>query len=217
MLLNRTEKPPPPEGDPPPGGKSTDTKVKGDEIIFKLGDRRYRVRGLAKNLSYELLKVNLLASKGEGFHVDTLDLYSARQRAVFLKQAAIEMGVKEDIVKRDLGRVLLKLEELQEEAISGPWSRRNRKITIGEAEREAALELLRKPDLLEPHPGRLCPLRRGGRRDEQARRVHRRRVAPSGSATGRGGAVELRRRQKLADGCHPGFRAGRSSACSTRP
>ena len=40
---------------------------------------------LNKNLSYELLKVNVLVSgatpRGEqAFHVDTLDLYSARQR-----------------------------------------------------------------------------------------------------------------------------------------
>ena len=57
------------------------------------GDRRYRVRGLAKNMSYELLRINLLVSgkntRGESaFHVDTFDLYSARQRTVFLKQAA---------------------------------------------------------------------------------------------------------------------------------
>ncbi len=50
------------------------------------------MRGLAKNLSYELLKVNLLASRGDGFHVDTLDLYAARQRAVFIKQAADRDG-----------------------------------------------------------------------------------------------------------------------------
>jgi len=151
VLLNRTEKPPPPDGDPPPGGKSSetkDTKIQGDEITFEMEDRRYRVRGLAKNLSYELLKVNLLASKGESLHVDTLDLYSARQRAVFLKQATIELGVKEDTLKRDLGNVLRKLEELQEEAIKRALEPKKLEITIGDADREAALELLRTPDLL---------------------------------------------------------------------
>ena len=64
-----------------------------------------------------MLRVNLLASRGENFHVDTLDLYSARQRAAFIKQAALEMQIKEDAVKRDLGRVLLKLEELQDQQI----------------------------------------------------------------------------------------------------
>ena len=91
--------------------------TRGDEIAITLGDRRYRVRGLAKNLSYDVLKVNLLAARGDGFHVDTLDLYAARQRAVFIKQAADEMGVKEDVVKHDLGHVLRKLEELQDEQI----------------------------------------------------------------------------------------------------
>ena len=43
-----------------------------------------------KELSYDVLNVNLLASRGDDFHVDTLDLYSARQRTAFVKQAAIE-------------------------------------------------------------------------------------------------------------------------------
>ena len=93
-------------------------EVRGEEVVVTLGDRRYRVRGLGKNLSYDLLKINLLASRAEGFHVDTLDLYSARQRAVFVKQAAAEMQVKEDVVRHDLGRVLLKLEEMQDEQIT---------------------------------------------------------------------------------------------------
>ena len=38
-------------------------EVKGDEITISQGDRRYRVRGLAKNMSYELLKVNVLVTQ----------------------------------------------------------------------------------------------------------------------------------------------------------
>ena len=71
-------------------------------IFLTQGDRRYRVRGLNKNMSYELLRVNVLVSartpRGESaFHVDTLDLYSARQRSVFTKQAAEELGIKEEV------------------------------------------------------------------------------------------------------------------------
>jgi hypothetical protein len=54
------------------------------EVTFTFGDRRYRVRGLDKNLSHGQLKVNLLAARGEGLHVDTLDLYSSRQRGAFI-------------------------------------------------------------------------------------------------------------------------------------
>ena len=125
-------------------------EVRGEEIHITLGDRRYRIRGLAKNLSYDLLKVNVLASRGEGFHVDTLDLYTARQRAVFIKQAAIELGVKEDVVKRDLGRVLLKLEELQDEQIRAALEPKPAAApAMKDEDRRAALELLQDPKLLE--------------------------------------------------------------------
>lgn len=122
-------------------------EVRGEEIVVTLGDRRYRVRGLAKNLSYDLLKINLLASRTEGFHVDTLDLYSARQRAVFVKQAALEMQVKEDVVRHDLGRVLLQLEQMQDEQITKALDPKPAAVAISEEDRAAALELLRDPDL----------------------------------------------------------------------
>ena len=141
------EQPPVPTPSPPVVDVPAD--VKGEEIVITLGDRRYRIRGLAKNLSYELLKVNLLASRGDGFHVDTLDLYSARQRSVFQKQAAIEMAVKEEIVKRDLGRVLLKLEELQDEQIRKTLEPKQEQITLSEAEKAPALDLLKDHQLLD--------------------------------------------------------------------
>jgi DNA primase catalytic core len=124
-------------------------EVRAEEIVITQGDRRYRVRGLAKNLSYDLLKINLLASKNEGFHVDTLDLYSARQRAVFVKQAAIETGAKEEVIRHDLGRVLLKLEELQDAAIRQALEPKQQDVAIDEGDRAAALELLRDPKLLD--------------------------------------------------------------------
>ena len=52
-------------------------------------------------------------------HVDTFDLYSAKHRRGFIKVAAMELGVEERVIKTDLGQVLLKLEELQEQQIEG--------------------------------------------------------------------------------------------------
>jgi DNA primase catalytic core len=104
---------------PVPEAPSSDVpaEVKDDEVIATLGERRYRVRGLAKNLAFEVMKVNVLASRGDAFHVDTFDLYSSRHRASFIHQAAHELGLKEDVIKKDLARVLLKLESLQEALI----------------------------------------------------------------------------------------------------
>jgi len=127
---------------------------RGEDIFLMQGERRYRIRGLNKNLSYELLKVNVLLSgrtpRGESaFHVDTLDLYSARQRSGFTKQAAEELGVKEEVIRRDLGRVLLKLEELQDEQIKQALAPKEEAITISDEDQAQAMELLRDPRLLE--------------------------------------------------------------------
>ena len=102
---------------PPAPTPEIPAEVKTSEIVLAFGERRYRVRGLAKNLSYELLKVNVLAACGERFYVDTLDLYAAKQRASYITHAALELQLGEDILKTDLGRVLLKLEQLQEAQI----------------------------------------------------------------------------------------------------
>ena len=126
-----------------------DVAVKGDEIVIQQGDRRYRVRGLGKNLSHELLKVNVLVAREDAFHVDTLDMYSARQRAAFLKQASDELGVKEDVIRKDLGRVLLKLEELQDEHIKKALEPTRPEIQMSDDERGEALALLKDPKLLD--------------------------------------------------------------------
>ena len=94
------------------------------EHVVMLGPRRYRVRGLEKNLSYEVMKVNILTSApaldgvGEAVYIDTLDLYQARQRAAFVKQAAVELSVGEEVLKSDLGKLLLALEAEQERLIT---------------------------------------------------------------------------------------------------
>ncbi len=129
-------------------------EMRGEDIFLMQGDRRYRIRGLHKNMSYELLKVNVLLSgttpRGESaFHVDTLDLYVARQRSSFTKQAAEELGVKEEVIRRDLGRVLMKLEEMQDEQIKQALAPKEKAVTLTEDERADAMELLRSPNLLE--------------------------------------------------------------------
>ena len=135
---------------PPAPAPDICATVTDAEIVLTFADRRYRVRGLQKNLSYAVLKVNVLVSCGEAFHVDTLDLYAARARASFITQAAIELRIKEDILKTDLGRVLLKLEALQDEQIKqalapAPLAA----VQMDELERKEALELLQSPDLLQ--------------------------------------------------------------------
>jgi len=136
---------------PAPARPVTDlpAEIRAEEIVLTAGDRRYRVRGLERNTSYEQLRVNVLASRGESFHVDTLDLYSARQRAAYVHQAAEELGVQEEVLRKDLGRVLLKLEELQDEQIRKALAPESTRVEMKAAAKEEALALLRDPRLLE--------------------------------------------------------------------
>lgn len=133
----------------PPAPTDVEADYDGDEAIIQLGHRRYRVRGLAKNLSFDQLKVNLLASTEQGMYVDTFDLYTARHRRQFIAQAATELGVEENTIKKDLGRVLLKLEELQDEQIARALQPKETIPTMTAEEKEAALRLLRDPHLLD--------------------------------------------------------------------
>ena len=126
------------------------------KVVIRLADRRYRIRGLGRVLSHASLRVNVLvtldpppAGVEAPLHADTLDLYSARQRAAFVKQAAAELGLRESIVKHDVGKVLLRLEELQAEAIRAALEPRRKAVEVPDADQAAALELLRGPHLVD--------------------------------------------------------------------
>jgi len=123
--------------------------IKDHEIILTFGDRRYRVRGLDKNLSVNQLKINILASRNENLHVDTLDLYSAKPRYHFIKQTALELTLNEDIIKNDIGKVLLKLESLQENNINKALQPKDPIKQLDDIEKQAALNLLTQPNLLD--------------------------------------------------------------------
>ena len=124
-------------------------QVSEREVVMELGDRRYRVRGLPKNLALDTLKVNLLVSRGVRFHVDTLDLYAARARANYITQAAVEVGVAEPVLRADLGAVLLQLEALQDQAIREALTPTPSEPAMAPELEAEGLALLRDPNLTE--------------------------------------------------------------------
>ncbi|NIO79565.1 MAG: toprim domain-containing protein [Candidatus Aminicenantes bacterium] len=122
---------------------------KPEGVLITLENRQWRIRGLEKNMSYEILRVNVRVSKEEHFYLDTMDLYSARQRVAFIKQAAEELEDDEEAIKKDLCKVLLKLEELQDEQIKQTLAPKKKEMVMSEKEKQEALALLKAPDLLE--------------------------------------------------------------------
>jgi hypothetical protein len=135
---------------PPAPGAELAHEIQGQDLFLTLVDRRYRVRGWDKPLNPETLKVNLMVARGERFHVDTLDLYQAKARAAFIKQAGLELASAEEPLKVDLGKVLHKVEALQAEHLAGVLAAKGAPVgpAMSEAEHAEALALLKSPDLL---------------------------------------------------------------------
>jgi hypothetical protein len=108
---------------------------------------------LQKNLSPEVMKVNVLVSRGSDsgaeFHVDTLDMQTDRQRAAFIKRAAEELGLNEDVIRKDIGQVFLTLEQLQSEQIRKALEPVKPEVALTHEERTEALALLKNPKLLD--------------------------------------------------------------------
>ena len=128
--------------------------VVGDqELLFTRETRIYRIRGLDKNSSPEQLKINLLVRQAEAFHQDKLDLYSSKQRQVFINHASVELGIAEAVLKKDLGQLLLGLEAHQNPVLAGTGTGTstdtNTPPPLTAEARQAALALLRDPALLE--------------------------------------------------------------------
>jgi len=136
--------------DPARAEPAADAGTLPDEVQLQAGACTWRIRGWKKNLTPEAMRVNLQArTEHGGYFVDTLDLFAARSRASFVRAASVELGVGEDVVRRELGAVLMKLEGLQDELMAQAKKPTSPAAPVLSAEEEAkALELLRAPNLM---------------------------------------------------------------------
>lgn len=129
-------------------------EIDGEEIVVTIGPRTYRVLGLEKCTTRGKMHVNVKASgqnvRGEYcYHGDTLDLESFQRRAAFVKQAAHELGVKEETIHREVGQLWTVLSDLQRQQIKKLLAQPAEETLMTAEEQAAALGLLRDPHLLE--------------------------------------------------------------------
>jgi len=117
-------------------------------VTLRIEDREWRARGVENNASFDLLKVNLRLLHNERFHLDTLDLYQARQRQAFVRQAAEETGLEPELVQRDLAKVLLELEGVRDRRLLGVLQPAEPVPAMTSEEREEALAWLKAPNLI---------------------------------------------------------------------
>jgi DNA primase catalytic core len=131
----------------PPTPTSPTLEQRGDAWFMEIEGREYRVAGLEKTLGTDALKVALRLRAGERFHLDSVDLCRDAERRRFIERAAEETGLLPDLLKRDVARLLLAVEQAQAE-LAKPAEHVAAAVTLTPEERDAALTWLREPNLI---------------------------------------------------------------------
>lgn len=121
--------------------------AENDSLSFTFEDRRYTVKGLA-SYGLDRLKVTVRLNIGEAFHLDTLDLYSARAREHYAEAAAKLLGAEAVKVTRDL---LLLCDSLEKARLRAKAKGKEPEgaAPMNPGEREEALALLKDSRLLD--------------------------------------------------------------------
>jgi len=145
---NKTTPPAPPRSKS--GDQAPELTRQGEYHTLTLGQRTYRVGGLEKNNSLDVLKVSVRIHHGEDFHLDSFDMTRDGERRRYIERAAEETGLEKELIKRDLGKLLLALEEAQQQRLTAavqPTGERKHELTA--AEHAEALAFLKSPNLVE--------------------------------------------------------------------
>ncbi|WP_061217340.1 CHC2 zinc finger domain-containing protein [Leptospira interrogans] len=124
-----------------------EVKITKEEVEVKFPERTYVAKGLFRNnVSLETLKVTLKVIQGERYHVDTVDLLSYKGRTSYISTSSNELKEKEEIIKKELGKLINVLEEVLNER----EKERNVKteVELTPEERAQAILYLEDPELL---------------------------------------------------------------------
>jgi DNA primase len=134
-----------PKGEPVTAAPSPDCRHTAQGLILHQGVRRYEVKAFARQGTQLKATIKASADTAQGFELHTLDLYSARSRETYAQSCAKLFGETVAQIKTDLDRLLEQVEAwTPQDGDSEPV-----RIALTAREREAGLELLRDPKLLE--------------------------------------------------------------------
>ncbi|VAW69610.1 DNA primase, partial [hydrothermal vent metagenome] len=136
-----------------PPEQKTPLTITETDIRLSCGNRHYRVRGLKNNTRLDQLKINLLVkinvNNNEIHYVDHLDLYQAKARKHYIQSVSDELGIESGILKRDLGQLLLALEDYQEQQLNGQVALdKDTQTELTPDQKKAALDLLTDKNLI---------------------------------------------------------------------
>ena len=123
-----------------------------DDVVIVQEYRTYRLRlprsGSTSQGEHLKVVLRLTAAPGGVPLVDTVDLVSRRSREAFVSAAVADTGISAEIIRRDLGAVLLRLEEMQVQRRQAQEVAPDPVASMTPEARQAALDLLHDPDLI---------------------------------------------------------------------
>jgi DNA primase/DNA-binding transcriptional ArsR family regulator len=137
--------PPPPLSPPPSGERPSEVTRQDEQLLLSRDGLAFQAR--AHSLLLGRLRATVKVCRGEAFHVDTLDLYASRSRVEFSRRAAKALTAEASAIESALLALLVEAErqvdENKEKGEASPAP------AMSEAEREEALALLKRSDLLD--------------------------------------------------------------------
>jgi hypothetical protein len=109
--------------------------------------RRYRVRVLGEGPAVDRLRVHVRCEGREGFHIDVVDLYSARARASLAHALAEAFGCGVEVTKKELLELIEPCEQELGRRLAAKKEAAKPRLTA--EERELGFRFLRDPKLFE--------------------------------------------------------------------
>jgi DNA primase catalytic core len=129
---------------PAPGCLVEETEI---GLVITCETREYRIRGISTH-NLDRLRVNIRATYGAKYHIDTLDLYQSKARNYFSGHLTKLFGLEAGVIDGDLMLIINQIELYQ--AKQGAQASEEKKPYQMTKEEEAeALNLLTDPNLLE--------------------------------------------------------------------
>jgi len=125
---------------------SEDVTYDGKHYYTSIGAHNYRITGLERNAGFHSIKVTLKLWDSDTYFIDVVDLVLDKQKVRYATRASEELGLSEVQVKRDLGKLLLIAESLQEKRLSE--TKIEPEVAISENEAKAAIAYLKDPNLI---------------------------------------------------------------------
>jgi DNA primase len=127
-----------------PGYSVTPTEI---GLMVTCKEREYRIRGISSH-SLERLRVNIRATCGEKYHIDTLDLYQSRARHYLTAQLAKLFSLEPAAIDSDLLFIINQIEAHQAKQQTAAKAEKE-PYRMTNPEEEEALKILTDSNLLE--------------------------------------------------------------------